>query len=65
MFGTLKNQIDIPTSVSMGIPIFTSPYQHQTAVAELVISFIVLLARQMGDRSMEIHQGNWQKVHFK
>jgi D-3-phosphoglycerate dehydrogenase len=62
MFGFLKNQIDIPTAVSMGIPIFTAPFKHQNAVAELVISYIILLARQMGDRSMEIHCGEWQKV---
>ncbi|KAI9028548.1 hypothetical protein DFJ74DRAFT_698807 [Hyaloraphidium curvatum] len=46
----------------MGIPVFSSPYGHSQAVAELCICFIVLLARQVGDRSMEVHRGEWNKV---
>ncbi|KAI8908997.1 D-isomer specific 2-hydroxyacid dehydrogenase [Gorgonomyces haynaldii] len=46
----------------MGIPVFTAPYQHQTSVSEMVISYIVLLARQIGDRSREIHTGEWNKT---
>ncbi|KAJ1569566.1 hypothetical protein HK405_001830 [Cladochytrium tenue] len=46
----------------MGIPVFTAPFQHQNAIAELCISFIVLLARKIGDRSKEIHSGEWNKV---
>jgi D-3-phosphoglycerate dehydrogenase len=62
VFGVFKNQVDIPTSQAMGIPIFTAPYQHQHSVAELIISYIVLLARQIGDRSKEIHTKQWNKV---
>lgn len=50
------------TATQMGIPVFTAPYQHQHSVAELVISFLVLLARQTTDRSMEIHRGEWNKI---
>ncbi|KAI8814978.1 D-isomer specific 2-hydroxyacid dehydrogenase [Cladochytrium replicatum] len=46
----------------MGIPVFNSPYQHQLAVAELIVSSTVLLARQIGDRSREIHEKEWNKV---
>jgi D-3-phosphoglycerate dehydrogenase len=62
VFGVFKNQVDIPTSQAMGIPIFTAPYQHQHSVAELIISYIVLLSRQIGDRSKEIHTKHWNKV---
>lgn len=65
VFGVISNQIDIRAAQIMGIPIFTAPYQHQTSVAELIISNIVLLSRQIGDRSKEIHQGNWQKTSNK
>ena len=56
------NQVDYATANSMGIPIFLARYEHQAAVAELDIAFMVLLARQIGDRSKEMHLGNWQKT---
>jgi D-3-phosphoglycerate dehydrogenase len=62
VFSVFKNQVDIPTSQAMGIPIFTAPYQHQHSVAELIISYLVLLSRQIGDRSKEIHSKEWNKV---
>lgn len=65
VFGSLSNQVDNATAQSLGIPVFTAPYQHQTSVAELVISQIVLLSRQIGDRSKEIHTGLWSKVTEK
>ncbi len=70
VFGTFSNQVDIQVAQTMGIPVFTAPYQHQSSVgltlrltlAELIISQIVLLSRQIGDRSKEIHTGFWNKV---
>ncbi|ORY49158.1 hypothetical protein BCR33DRAFT_735298 [Rhizoclosmatium globosum] len=56
------NCVDLEVAQSMGIPVFTSPFQHQGSVAEITISFIVLLARQIGDRSKEIHTGEWNKM---
>ncbi|KAI9193433.1 uncharacterized protein BJ171DRAFT_430075, partial [Polychytrium aggregatum] len=44
------------------IPVFASPYQHHHSVAEIILSSLVLLARQIGDRSREIHRGDWNKV---
>lgn len=64
VFGQVTNQVDIEVAKSLGIPVFTAPYQHQASAAELIISHIVLLSRQIGDRSKEIHQGNWQKVYY-
>jgi len=56
------NQIDLATAQIQGIPVFSSPYGHSTSVAELSISFIILLARQLGDRSVEVNAGEWNKV---
>jgi D-3-phosphoglycerate dehydrogenase len=46
----------------MGIPVFTSPYQHQHSVAEFILANLILLARKVGDRSQEIHSGLWNKL---
>ncbi|KAJ3305411.1 hypothetical protein HDV03_001505 [Kappamyces sp. JEL0829] len=61
VFGSITNQVDTVTAQAMGIPVFTAPYQHQASVAELTISQIILLSRQIGDRSKEIHTGYWNK----
>eukprot|EP00842_Homolaphlyctis_polyrhiza_P006929 jgi/Hompol1/825/HPOL_003436-RA len=62
VFGTLSNQVNLKAAQGMGIPVFTAPYQHQHSVAELTISYLVLLSRQIGDRSREIHTGEWNKT---
>jgi D-3-phosphoglycerate dehydrogenase len=54
--------VDLATAQIQGIPVFSSPYGHSTSVAELSISFIILLARQLGDRSLEVNAGEWNKV---
>jgi D-3-phosphoglycerate dehydrogenase len=42
--------------------VFTAPHQHQHSIAELIISNIILLSRKIGDCSINIHSGVWQKV---
>lgn len=44
-----------------GIPVFNSPYANTRSVAELVIAEMIMLARQAGDRSKEMHTGEWNK----
>lgn len=41
---------------------FNSPFSNSRSVAELVIGEIIVLARQLGDRSMEMHNKVWNKV---
>jgi len=48
-----------------GICVFNSPFSNSRSVAELVIGEIIVLARQLGDRSNEMHQGIWKKVSNK
>ncbi len=56
------NQIDLRAANEAGIPVFNAPFSNTRSVAELVIAEIVMLARQLGDRSREVHEGKWRKV---
>jgi D-3-phosphoglycerate dehydrogenase len=42
--------------------VFNSPFSNSRSVAELVIAEIIGLSRQLCDRSMEMHNGVWNKV---
>ncbi len=41
---------------------FNAPFSNTRSVAELVIGEVIALARQLGDRSGELHRGTWKKV---
>lgn len=41
--------------------VFNSPFSNSRSVAELIIGEIICLARQLGDRNNEMHQGHWNK----
>ncbi|KAG8630749.1 hypothetical protein KVT40_002368 [Elsinoe batatas] len=56
------NQVDLKYAASAGIAVFNSPFSNSRSVAELVIGEIIVLARQLGDRSNELHKGVWNKV---
>ena len=56
------NQVDLETAANAGIPVFDSLFSNSRAVAELVIAKIIGLSRQLCDRSMEMHNGVWNKV---
>jgi len=45
-----------------GVPVFNAPFSNTRSVAEMVIAEIIMLARQLGDRSREVHAGTWRKV---
>ncbi|KAI9890875.1 MAG: Phosphoglycerate dehydrogenase ser3 [Vezdaea aestivalis] len=59
------NQVDLEYAANHGIAVFNSPFSNSRSVAELVIAEIIALARQLGDRSNEMHQGTWNKVSNK
>lgn len=59
------NQVDLKFAADNGIVVFNSPFSNSRSVAELVIAEIVVLARQLGDRSNEMHNGTWNKVSNK
>jgi len=56
------NQVDLKYAAENGICVFNSPFSNSRSVAELMIGEIIMLARQMGDRSNELHRGVWNKV---
>lgn len=56
------NQVDLEYATKRGIAVFNSPFSNSRSVAELVIGYMVALARQIGDRSIEMHTGVWNKV---
>ena len=56
------NQIDLDSANKRGVPVFNAPFSNTRSVAELMISEIIALSRQLGDRSSEVHQGIWKKV---
>ena len=44
------------------MPVFNAPFSNTRSVAELVVAEVIALARQLGDRSAEMHAGTWRKV---
>ncbi len=56
------NQVDLGAAKRAGVPVFNAPFSNTRSVAELVICEIVMLARQLGDRSREVHEGKWRKI---
>ncbi len=56
------NQVDLGAAKARGVPVFNAPFSNTRSVAELIIAEVVTLARQLGDRSREVHAGRWRKV---
>ncbi|MCJ1439875.1 MAG: D-3-phosphoglycerate dehydrogenase 2 [Stictis urceolatum] len=56
------NQVDLQYAAQQGIAVFNSPFSNSRSVAELIIGEVISLARQLGDRSNEMHRGVWNKV---
>lgn len=55
------NQVDLMTARENGIPVFNAPHSNTRSVAELVIAEMVSLSRQLGDRNIKAHLGDWFK----
>ncbi|KAG2154778.1 hypothetical protein DEU56DRAFT_770293 [Suillus clintonianus] len=55
------NQVDLATAGKAGIPVFNSPFSNSRSVAELVVSEMIALSRQLVERSHEMRQGIWNK----
>ncbi len=56
------NQVDLQAAKLHGVPVFNAPFSNTRSVAEMMIAEIIMLARQLGDRSREVHAGKWRKV---
>jgi D-3-phosphoglycerate dehydrogenase / 2-oxoglutarate reductase len=55
------NQIDLETSLKKGIAVFNAPFSNTRSVVELAIGEIILLMRNIRDKSQQMHQGKWDK----
>lgn len=55
------NQIQLSHAKSIGVPVFNAPHANTRSVAELVIAEMISLSRQLGDRNIKAHQGDWIK----
>ena len=56
------NQVDLEDAKKRGAAVFNAPFSNTRSVAEMVLGEIVMLSRQLGDRSREMHEGKWRKV---
>jgi D-3-phosphoglycerate dehydrogenase len=56
------NQIDLKSATIKGIPVFNAPYSNTRSVAELVLSEMIALSRQVMTLSSKVHKGDWQKT---
>jgi len=55
-------QIDLDTCKKKGVVVFNAPYSNTRSVVELAIGQIIMLMRNVFPRSMEIHEGQWNKT---
>lgn len=55
-------QIDLDYCHKKGVVVFNAPYSNTRSVVELAIGQIIMLMRNVFPRSMEIHDGQWNKT---
>jgi D-3-phosphoglycerate dehydrogenase len=60
-FGIGLNHIDLEYAARKGIAVFNAPYSSTRSVAELVIGEMIMLSRQLFDKSTKLHMGQWNK----
>jgi len=56
------NQVTLDAAKVRGVPVFNAPFSNTRSVAELVVAEMIALARQLGDRSREVHAGVFKKT---
>jgi D-3-phosphoglycerate dehydrogenase len=55
------NQINLDACLEYGIPVFNAPYSNTRSVVELALAEMIMLMRNIPDRSREMHEGVWNK----
>jgi len=55
------NQIDLKTAAKKGVAVFNAPYSNTRSVVELAIAEIIMLMRNIPDKSAKMHEGKWDK----
>lgn len=55
------NQIDLETCTEKGIAVFNAPFSNTRSVVEMAIAEIIFLMRNFHDKSIGMHQSQWDK----
>ncbi len=55
------NQIDLDAASDHGVAAFNAPYSNTRSVVELAIGLMIVLMRDVPDKSAAMHQGRWNK----
>jgi D-3-phosphoglycerate dehydrogenase len=55
------NQINLEAATRKGIAVFNAPYSNTRSVVELTIGEIIMLSRDVFDKSQKMHRGVWEK----
>jgi D-3-phosphoglycerate dehydrogenase / 2-oxoglutarate reductase len=55
------NQIDLEAASEKGVAVFNAPYSNTRSVVEMVMGLTVILTRNIYDKSIQMHNGKWDK----
>lgn len=55
------NQVALKDACEKGVAVFNSPFSNTRSVAELTIAETIALHRRLGDKTLQMHQGEWDK----
>lgn len=55
------NQIDLKAATKKGVAVFNAPFSNTRSVVELAIAEMIMLIRNIPDKSNKMHQGKWDK----
>lgn len=55
------NQIDLKEATRRGIAVFNAPFSNTRSVVELAVAEMIMLMRNIVDKSVKMHQGVWDK----
>lgn len=55
------NQIDLNNCLKKGVAVFNAPFSNTRSVVELALAEIIILMRNIVDKSNSLHRGIWDK----
>jgi D-3-phosphoglycerate dehydrogenase / 2-oxoglutarate reductase len=55
------NQIDLRTATEKGVAVFNAPFSNTRSVVELAVAEMIMLMRNIVDKSHKMHAGVWDK----
>jgi len=62
VFAIGTNQIDLQSSAEKGVAVFNAPFSNTRSVVELTLGNIIMLSRNIFDKSQKMHLGIWEKT---